>query len=107
MKRAIVVRGRLRGPRTIELEEPVDGVEEEVEVVLRESAAPAIEEDAESLVAVMHREQIDAAIAGRSVDVQVVFRPPAQPPVAGEEVTESPVVVVRRSPSSSNIRTPR
>ncbi len=108
MKRAIVVRGRLRGPRTIELEEPVDGVEEEVEVVLRESAAaPALDEDAESLVAVMHREQIDAAIAGKAVDVQVVYKPPQQPPVAGEEVTESPVVVVRRAPSSSNIRTPR
>jgi hypothetical protein len=106
MKRAIVVRGRLRGPRVIELEEPVEGVEEEVEVVLREAAAPAPEDDAESLVAVMHREQIDAAIAGHSVDVQVVYRPPAQPPGTGEEVTESPVVVVRRMPSSSNIRTP-
>lgn len=41
MRRAIVVRGRLRGPRTIELEEPVDGMEEEVEVVLREAAAPS------------------------------------------------------------------
>lgn len=35
------MRGRLRGPRTIELEEPVDGMEEEVEVVLREAAAPS------------------------------------------------------------------
>jgi hypothetical protein len=108
MRRAIVVRGRLRGSRVIELEEPVEGVEEEVEVVLRESAEPSTEEDAESLVAVMHREQIDAAIAGKDVDVQVVYRPPQQPPGgAGEEVTESPVVVVRRMPSSSNIRTPR
>jgi len=107
MRRAIVVRGRLRGTRTIELEEPVEGVDEEVEVVLRESAPPAPEEDAESLVAVMHREQIDAAIAAKAVDVQVVYRPPPQAPVAGEEVTESPVVVVRRMPSSSNIRTPR
>lgn len=101
------MRGRLRGPRTIELEEPVDGVEEEVEVVLREAAVPSAEEDAESLVAVMSREQIDAAIAGKAVDVQVVYKPPAQPPLAGEEVTESPVVVVRRTPSSPNIRTPR
>lgn len=107
MKRAIVVRGRLKGSRIIELEEPVEGVDEEVEVVLREAAAPAIEEDAESLVAVMHREQIDAAIAGKAVDVQVVYKPSPQSPVAGEEVTESPVVVARRTPSSSNIRTPR
>ncbi|HTQ45013.1 MAG TPA: hypothetical protein VMI75_19770 [Polyangiaceae bacterium] len=107
MRRAIVVRGRLRGTRTIELEEPVEGVEEEVEVVLREAAEPAAEDDGESLVAVMHREQIDAAIAGKAVDVQVVYKPPPQPAVPGEEVTESPVVVVRRSPSSSSIRTPR
>ncbi len=107
MRRAIVVRGRLRGSRTIELEEPVDGVEEEVEVVLREAAAPAAEEDGESLVAVMSRDQIEAAIAGKDVDVQVVYRPPAQPAASGEEVTESPVVVVRRMPSSSHIRTPR
>lgn len=101
------MRGRLRGSRTIELEEPVEGVDEEVEVVLRESAKPAVEEDAESLVAVMHREQIDAAMAGKAVDVQVVYKPPPQSPIAGEEVTESPVVVVRRTPSSPNIRTPR
>lgn len=108
MKRAIVVRGRLRGPRLIELEEPVEGVEEEVEVVLREAdSAQAPEDEGESLVAVMHREQIDAAIAGKDVDVQVVYRPPPPPPASGEEVTESPVVVVRRMPSSSNIRTPR
>jgi hypothetical protein len=107
MKRAIVVRGRLKGPKLIELEESVEGVEEEVEVVLREAAAPAPEEDAESLVAVMHREQIDAALAGKTVDMQVVHRPPPEAPAAGEEVTESPLVVVRRMPSSSNIRTPR
>jgi len=52
MRRAIVVRGRLKGPRLIELEEPVEGVEAEVEVVLRESAPAAAEDDGESLIAV-------------------------------------------------------
>ena len=108
MKRAIVVRGRLTGARTIELEEPVEGVEAEVEVVLREvTAAVAAEDDPESLVAVLHREDVDAALAGNPVAVQVVHRPAASPSVAGEDVTESPVVVVRRVPSSSHIRTPR
>jgi hypothetical protein len=106
MRRAIVVRGRLKDGRTIELEEPVDGVEEEVEVVLREAAPPAPEEDPESLVAVLNREEIDAAIAGNPVAMQVVHRP-ASPSAGGEDVTESPVVVVRRVPSSSSIRTPR
>jgi hypothetical protein len=111
MKRAIVVKGRVVGPRLIELEETVEGVESDVEVVLREAvppAAAAAEDDPESLVAVLHREDIDAALAGDRVEVQVVYKPP--PPsssVAGEEVTESPVMVARRNPSSARIRTPR
>lgn len=39
MRRAVVVRGWLRGDQLIELEEPVSGVETEVEVVLRELEA--------------------------------------------------------------------
>jgi len=35
MKKSIVVRGRLSGSRHIDLEEPVTGIEGEVEVVLR------------------------------------------------------------------------
>jgi hypothetical protein len=105
MKRAIVVRGRLVGPRLIELEETVEGVESDVEVVLREKAAPAAEDDPESIVAVVHREEIEAAMAGKAVDVQVVYGPPPQPPTGGDEVTESPVVVVRRVPSSPRIPT--
>ena len=105
MKRAIVVRGRLVGPRLIQLEETVDGVESEVEVVLRETAAPAAEDDPESIVAVVHREEIEAAIAGKPVDMQVVFGTPPQATPSGEDVTESPVVVLRRVPSSPNIRT--
>ena len=107
MKRAIVVRGRLTGARTIELEEPVEGVEAEVEVVLREASLPIAEDDPESIVAVLHREDVDAALAGNPVAVQVVHRPATSPSVGGEDVTESPVVVVRRVPSSSHIRTPR
>ena len=42
MERAIIVRGRLSGPRRIDLDEPVDEVTGEVEVVVRQapSAAP-------------------------------------------------------------------
>ena len=54
MKRAIVVKGRLVGPKLIELEEIVHGVEIDVEVVLREVAAPPAEDDPESLVADVH-----------------------------------------------------
>lgn len=35
MERAIIVRGRLSGPRRIDLDEPVDEVTGEVEVVVR------------------------------------------------------------------------
>lgn len=35
MERAIIVRGRLSGPRRIDLDEPVDEVSGEVEVVVR------------------------------------------------------------------------
>lgn len=42
MERAIIVRGRLSGPRRIDLDEPVDEVTGEVEVVVRSvEAKPA------------------------------------------------------------------
>lgn len=100
MRRAIVVRGRLKGPRLIELEEAVEGVEAEVEVVLREQAPAAVEDDGESLIAVMRRKDVDAAIEG-NVGMEVVYRAPS---TGGEEVTESPLVLVRRVPSAPNIQ---
>ena len=105
MQRAIVVRGRLKGPRLIELDEPVEGVEAEVEVVLRELAPAAAEDDGESLIAVMQRKDVAAAMEGH-VNVEVLYRAPS-PGVgaAGEDVTESPVVLVRRVPSSPKIPT--
>jgi hypothetical protein len=103
MRRAIVVRGRLVGPRLIELEEPVLGVEAEVEVVLREAAPPAAEDEGESLIAVLQRKDVEAAIT-RKVDVEVVYQGPGAPSVAGEDVTESPVVLVRRVSSVPKIQ---
>lgn len=35
MRKAIVVRGKLRDGRIVELEEPVEGVEQDVEVLMR------------------------------------------------------------------------
>jgi hypothetical protein len=105
MRRAIVVRGRLKGPRLIELEEPVHGVEAEVEVVLREFALPAVEDDGESLIAVMRRKDVDAAIEGDVGGMEVVYRAPSAAGEASEEVTESPLVLVRRVPSSPKIET--
>ena len=105
MRKAIVVRGRLKGPRLIELEEPVHGVEAEVEVVLRELAPPAVEDDGESLIAVMRRKDVDAAIEGDVGDMEVVYRAPASGAEGSEEITESPLVLVRRLPSSPKIET--
>jgi hypothetical protein len=42
MQRAIIVRGRLSGPRRIDLDEAVEGVSGEVEVVVRAVEAKAI-----------------------------------------------------------------
>ena len=103
MRRAIVVRGRLKGPRLIELEEPVQGVEAEVEVVLRELAPTPIEDDGESLIAVLRRKDVDAAIEG-TVGMEVVYRAPSSGGV-GEEITESPLVLVRRAASTPKIET--
>ncbi len=98
MRRALVVRGRLKGPRLIELEEPVEGVETEVEVVLRELSPAAPEDDGESMIAVLRREDFDRA-AARSVDMEVVYRASSTTSAtgaSGEDVTESPLVLVRR-----------
>lgn len=43
MQRAIIVRGRLSGPRRIDLDEPVDEVTGEVEVIVR----PIVREEGE------------------------------------------------------------
>jgi hypothetical protein len=72
MQRAIVVRGRLKGPRLIELDEAVEGVEVEVEVVLREAAPAAPEDEGESLIAVMQRKDVVAAMEG-NVGVEVLY----------------------------------
>lgn len=104
MRRAIVVRGRLKGPRLIELEEPVEGVEAEVEVMLRETAPAAAEDDGESLIAVMRRQDVDAAIDGQ-VGMEVVYRAPSSGGAGGDEVTESPLVLVRRGASAPKIPT--
>jgi hypothetical protein len=98
MRKAIVVRGRLRGPRIIELEEPVEGVDADVEVVLRESES-ATEDDPESLIAVLRRDEVDAALARTPLEVQLVYRAPLSPSNV-DEVTESPVVLARRVPSA-------
>lgn len=46
MERAIIVRGRLSGPRRIDLDEPVDEVTGEVEVFVRPvQAEPAAKRD--------------------------------------------------------------
>jgi hypothetical protein len=42
MQRAIIVRGRLSGPRRIELDEPVDQVTGEVEVFVRPVQAETV-----------------------------------------------------------------
>lgn len=42
MERAIIVRGRLNGPRRIDLDEPVDAVTSEVEVVVRSVEAKRV-----------------------------------------------------------------
>lgn len=94
------------GPRLIELEEPVQGVEAEVEVVLRELAPAAMEDDGESVIAVLQRKDVDAAIKGK-VDVEVIYRGQGTGGAAGEEVTESPVVLLRRVPSTPKIRAVR
>jgi hypothetical protein len=41
MERAIIVRGRLTGPKRIDLDEPLEGVSGEVEVVVRAVEAKA------------------------------------------------------------------
>ena len=40
MDKAIVVKGRLTGPRIVELDEPIDDVGSEAEVILRRAASP-------------------------------------------------------------------
>jgi hypothetical protein len=102
MQRAIVVRGRLKGPRLIELDEAVEGVEVEVEVVLREAAPAAPEDEGESLIAVMQRKDVVAAMEG-NVGVEVLYRGPGQVGSGGEEITESPLVLVRRMRSVPKI----
>jgi hypothetical protein len=94
MQRAIIVRGRLIDGRTIQLDEPVHGVDEEVDVVLRESLPTASADTGESLVAVLHRDDIDRAMRGGDIELEVL-RAPA--PVTAEEYTESPVVLARRA----------
>lgn len=49
MDKAIVVKGRLTGPRIVELDEPIDDVGSEAEVILRH-AAPSTK-DGQDLIA--------------------------------------------------------
>jgi hypothetical protein len=90
MQRALVVRGRLKDGKTIVLDEPVEGVEVEVEVVLRELAPPPLEETGESVIAVLRREDLETAMRGE-LGVEVVHAP-----LRNEDFTESPVVLARR-----------
>lgn len=45
MERAIIVRGRLSGPRRIDLDEPVEEVTGEVEIVVRRAPVTAPKRD--------------------------------------------------------------
>jgi len=56
VRRAIVVRGKLQDGRIVVLDEPVDDVEEDVEVLMRVNEKGAVD-DSESPVLVVHREQ--------------------------------------------------
>lgn len=102
MQRAFVVKGRLVGPRTVELSEPVAGVALEVEVLVREAtrAAPA-PEDTESPVAILRRDVVDAALARRPPSLEVVFERSEQ----GEQGERDPMgetglIVARRKATS-------
>ena len=99
MRRAIVVRRRLTDSQTIVLDEPVEGVDVEVEVVLREALPPRPDETGESLVAVVRRADLEDAMR-KDLDVEVLHAPAA---ASSEDVTESPVVLGRRV--SATIRT--
>ena len=59
-----------------------------------ERSAPP-EDEGESLIAVMQRRDVAAAMQG-NVDVEVLYRGQGQVGSGGEEITESPVVLVRR-----------
>jgi len=71
MRKAIIVRGKLRGGRVVELEEPVEGVDDDVEVVLRlqQEAQP---EESESPVVMVRRDQLDPLLHPENLQVEVV-----------------------------------
>ncbi len=93
MQRALVVRGRLKDSRTIVLDEPVAGVEVDVEVVLREVLPTRLDDTAESLIAVVRRADVEGALRG-DLEVEVLH---AQSLHGNpEDVTESPVLLARR-----------
>lgn len=97
--KAIIVRGRLKGGRTIELDESVEGFAEDVEVILREMPRAAVDEDPESMIAVVQRSDVAAAMSGQPMEMEVLYRAQASN-ATGEDVTESPLVLVRRVPSA-------
>lgn len=46
MQNAVVIRGRLTGPRSVELDEPVDDLQREVEVIVRGKKSASLGGDA-------------------------------------------------------------
>lgn len=71
MRRAIVVRGKLLDGRIVELEEPVEGVETDVEVLVR-LADEAVAEDSESPVMVVDRERIAPLLHPDRMKVEIL-----------------------------------
>jgi hypothetical protein len=99
MKRAFIVKGRLSGPRTIELAEPVDGVEVEVEVIVREAQRTLPPPDVtESPVAKFRRDEVDAALAGKVPRVEVVYEQSTRTAGDGRDVSaETGMIFARRT----------
>ncbi len=87
---ASIVRGRLTDARTIVLDEPVEGVETNVEVVLREAVAVRLDETGESIVAVVRR--VDLENAAHDVEVEVMRDSGA----SGNPTEDSSFVLARR-----------
>ena len=94
-----MVKGRLSGSRTVELAEPVDGVEIEVEVIVREAQNTIPPPEAtESPVAKFRRDEVDAALARKAPHLEVVYeRAPSDGRDGRDATADTGMIVARRS----------